>query len=434
MTDFLLALDWTIVLLWTARILSALRNLPCIPNLLDPRYEQPIPTQATPLITVVVPACNEEANIEATLRSLLAVESVQIEILAIDDRSTDSTGAIMDRIAAESQSRLSVIHITDLPLGWMGKTHAMAVAARQATTPWLLFTDADIVFSSDSLHRVLNLAQTERADHVVLFPSMILETFGETMMVAIFQLFGTLGSPPWRVSDPRSRDSIGIGAFNFVRSEVYRAIGGFESLRMQVVEDLRLGFEIKRAGYRQRVAFGRDLIRLRWAEGTLHFIRNVTKNFFAVFRFRALPALIACAVLIPFCLGPFVALAGPLQFRIPAALLLLVLFFLYRFFHRYNRVPSAYFLTFPIAAAVLIYALFRSVLVTLLRGGIRWRGTFYPISELRKNSGPLRWQIQSWHEEVTRQGRARYWGSEAHRPGHRLRARRRGRKRRNYLS
>jgi glycosyltransferase involved in cell wall biosynthesis len=390
MVFLLLALDWIIVLLWTARILSALRNLPRIPNLLDPKYQLPLTAQATPLITVIVPACNEEANIEATLRSLLAIESVPIEILAIDDRSTDMTGAIMDRVAAESQSRLTVIHITHLPPGWMGKTHAMALAARLATTPWLLFTDADIVFSSDSLLRVLNLAQTERADHIVLFPSMVLESFGETMMVAIFQLFGTLGSPPWRVSDPRSRASIGIGAFNLIRADVYRAIGGFEALRMQVVEDLRFGFEIKRAGYRQRVAFGRGLIRLRWAEGTLHFIRNITKNFFAVFRFRALPALIACAVLIPFCLGPFVALAGPLRFRIPAALLLLVLFCLYRLFHRHNGVPTAYFLTFPIAAAVLIYALFRSVLVTLLRGGIRWRGTFYPISELRKNSGPIR--------------------------------------------
>jgi len=387
---FLLALDWLIVLLWTARVLSALRNLPCIPNLLDPKYAQPSPTQAMPLISVIVPACNEEANIEATLRALLVIESVPVEILAIDDRSTDSTGAIMDRIAAESRSTLTVLHVTELPPGWMGKTHAMALAARQATTPWLLFTDADILFSPDSLLRALNFAQAERADHVVIFPTMILKTFGETMMVAIFQLFGTLGSPPWHIPDPRSRDSIGIGAFNLIRADVYRAIGGFESLRMQVVEDLRLGFEVKRAGYRQRVAFGRGLIRLRWAEGTLHFVRNVTKNFFAVFRFRALPALAACAVLVICCLGPFAALAGPLSFDIPVVMLLLMLFFLYRYLGRYNGIPSAYFLTLPVAAGLLIYALFRSVLVTLLRGGIRWRGTFYSLSELRKSAGPLR--------------------------------------------
>jgi glycosyltransferase involved in cell wall biosynthesis len=389
----LLILNWLIVLLWTWRILSALRNLPRIPNLLDPHYAHPLDPSPLPLISVIVPACNEAANIEATLRSLLAIESVPIEILVIDDRSTDSTGAIIDRLAAEARAAdrsLAALHITEVPAGWMGKTHAMALAARQATAPWLLFTDADVLFSSDSLLRALNLAQAETADHLVLFPTMILKTFGETMMVAIFQLFGTLAAPPWRVPDPNSRDSIGIGAFNLIRADVYRAIGGFESLRMQVVEDIRLGVEVKRAGYRQRVAFGRDLLRLRWAEGTLHFIRNLTKNFFAVFRFHALPALIVCAALIPFCLGPFAAVAGPLSFRIPAMLFLFMLFLFYRCFRPCNGIPTAYFLTFPIAATLIIYALLRSVLVTLARGGIRWRGTFYPLSELRKTAGPLR--------------------------------------------
>src|SRR5271165_5989535 len=192
MADVLLILDWIIVLLWTALILSTLRNIHRVPNLLDPPYAQPLDPTPLPLISVIVPACNEEANIEATLRSLLAIDSVPIEIIAVDDRSTDSTSAILDKLAVEFQSRLAVLHITELPPGWLGKTHAMALAARQAATPWLLFTDGDILFSPDSLLRALNFAHAERADHVVIFPTMILKTFGETMMVAIFQLFGTL--------------------------------------------------------------------------------------------------------------------------------------------------------------------------------------------------------------------------------------------------
>lgn len=390
MANALLILDWIIVLLWTALILSTLRNIGRVPNLLDARYAQSLDICALPLISVIVPACNEEANIEATLLALLAIESVPIRIFAVDDRSTDSTGAIMDRLASEFRSRLTVIHVTDLPPGWLGKPHAMALAARQATTPWLLFTDADVLFAPDSLLRAINLAQAERADHFVLFPTMIFKTFGERMMVAVFHLLGTIFSPPWRVPDPKSRDSIGIGAFNLVRADAYRAIGGFESLRMQVTEDLRLGVEIKRAGYRQRVAFGPGLVRIRWAEGAFHFIRNVTKNFFAIFRFRARPALIGCAALTIFCLAPFAGFAGPLRFRISAAFLYLMLFFLYRHIGRLGGLSPAYFLTFPIAAALLIYALLRSVVVTLLRGGIRWRGTFYPLSELRKTAGPLR--------------------------------------------
>ena len=387
---FLLALDWLIVFAWAVRVIGALRHIPRIPNLLDDRYAEPLPPRETPLISVIVPACNEELSIEAALRSLLGIESVPIEVIVVDDRSTDRTGAIIDRLAAEFHTRLIVIRITDLPAGWLGKPHAMALAARQASTPWLLFTDADVFFAPDALLRVVNFAQAERADHVVLFPTLILQNFGEYMMTAIFQVFTFLGASPWRVPDPAAREFVGIGAFNMVRADAYRAVGGFESLRMEVIEDLKLGREIKRAGFRQRPAFGRRLVRVRWAEGTLHFIRNVTKNFFAVFRFRTFPALAACALLAVMSLGPFVALAGGAVFGIPAALLLLQFFFLYRLFQRYNEVPTAYFLTFPFAAGLLIYAELRSLFVTLLHRGIYWRGTFYPLAELRKNAGPLR--------------------------------------------
>src|ERR1700758_4858985 len=220
MARILLLLDWLIVLAWSIRIISALRNLPRIPNLLDARYAEPLPPRATPLISVIVPACNEEVNIEAALRSLLAIQSVPIEILVVDDRSTDQTGAILDRIAAEFRSGLTVIHIAELPPGWLGKPHAMALAARQATAPWLLFTDADVFFAPDSLLRAINFVQAENADHLVLFPSLILRSFGERMMMAIFQLFAFLGARPWRVAEPASRDSIGMGAFNLVRADI----------------------------------------------------------------------------------------------------------------------------------------------------------------------------------------------------------------------
>jgi glycosyltransferase involved in cell wall biosynthesis len=382
-----LVLDWLIVLLWTLLILSTLRNLPRVPNLLNPRFLRPLEPSPLPLISVIVPARNEETSIEATVRALLATVSVPIQVIAINDRSTDSTGAILERIASES-SRLTVIDVTDLPPGWLGKPHAMALAARQATTPWLLFTDADVLFAPDTLLRALNLAQDENADHLVLFPTMILKGFGERMMLAVFHLLGTVFSPPWRVPNPRSRASLGIGAFNLVRADVYRAFGGFESLRMQVTEDIRFGFEIKRAGYRQRVAVGPDLIRVRWAEGARHFILNVTKNFFALFQFRARPALTACAVLTIVCVAPFAGLAGPLSFRIPAAFLFFLLLLLYRCLGHVSKISAAFFLTFPVAAALLIYALLRSVVVTFANGGIHWRGTFYPLSELRKTAGP----------------------------------------------
>jgi glycosyltransferase involved in cell wall biosynthesis len=384
-------LAWVIALLWAVTALVALKKLPGIPDLLHPEYATPIADP--PRISVIVPARNEAADIEATLRSLLAAEGVHLEILAVDDRSTDATGEIMDRIAAESSKgghTLTALHISELPEGWMGKTHAMAVAAARATGEWLLFTDGDILFAQDSLQRAINFAGKERSDHVVIFPTLILKSFGERMMIAFFQGVSGLFSRFWKIQEEGTKESLGVGAFNLIRSDVYRKIGGFESLRMEVLEDLRLGVEVKRRGYRQRVAFGRDLVRVRWVVGVGGMVRNITKNFFAVFRFRVGLTLAACVGLAAYCLGPFAALFGNGWMRASTALVLLMLLLLYRYYRQYTGIGAWYALTFPTAACLVLYAILQSMVLTLVRGGVMWRGTLYPLAELRRNAGPLR--------------------------------------------
>ena len=382
---------WVIALLWVVSTVVALKKLPGIPDLLHEKYVAP--RAETPLISVIVPACNEEADIEATLRSLLALDGVRLEIFAVDDRSTDATGAIMDRLAAEKHAEgksLVAMHVCELPDGWMGKTHAMAFAAGCATAPWLLFTDGDILFAKDSLQRAMNFAEGERADHVVIFPTLILKTFGERMMIAFFQGISALFSRFWRIPVEGAKESLGVGAFNLIRSDVYRELGGFESLRMEVLEDLRLGFEVKRRGFRQRVAFGRDLVRVRWVVGVAGMIRNITKNFFAAFRFRVWVTLVACTGLGVFCVGPLAALAGNWWIRGSSLLVLLMLVLLYRYYRQYTGIAAWYALTFPVAACLVLYAILRSMVLTLFRGGVVWRGTLYPLAELRKYAGPLR--------------------------------------------
>jgi glycosyltransferase involved in cell wall biosynthesis len=393
--------SWIIALAWTQRALAARRNLPRIPNLLDPHYDAPSakPNAPTPQITLIVPARNEAASIEATLRSLLA-QTIPIEILAVDDRSTDATGAIMDLIAAEarnpevhSQAKfLSVIHIESLPLGWMGKNHAMALAARQSATPWLLFTDGDVVFREDTLERALHYAGESAADHVVLLPTLILKTPGERMMSAVFQSLSLLTWRPWKIADPKAkRESIGMGAFNLIRSEVYRATGGFEAQPMEVLEDLRLGFEVKSRGYRQHMVLGRGLIQLHWAPGALGMVHNLTKNIFATFRFRILLLLAAWLGLLIVCFTPLAGLFAPWPVRAASLVSIAMIALLYRLASRYyNRIHPAYALTFPLGITLVLYAMLRSTFLTLLRGGVVWRGTFYPLRELRRHAGPLR--------------------------------------------
>lgn len=386
-----------ILAVWTQRAVAAQRCLPRIPRLLDARYD-PVPARSVEdraQITVIVPARNESAAIEATLRSLLA-QTIPLEILAVDDRSTDATGALMDRIAAEPMPRgkvLSVIHINSLPPGWMGKNHAMALAARQTGTQWLLFTDGDILFQPDTLERALRFAVEDSADHIVLLPTLILKTAGEKMMAAIFQSLTLLVWRPWKIADPKaSKESIGTGAFNLVRDDVYRAIGGFEAFPMEILEDLRLGHEIKHHGYRQQMVFGRDLIRLHWAAGAIGMVNNLTKNIYATFRFKPILLLGAWLGLLIFCGVPLAGLLAPSSLiRITSLVSVLMIALLYQQASRfYTPVSVAWVFAFPIALALVLYAMLRSMILTLRQGGVVWRGTFYPLGELRRNLGPLR--------------------------------------------
>ena len=280
---------------------------------------------------------------------------------------------------------LRVIHHDELPPGWLGKTHAMWTAANQASGDWLLFTDADVLFKPDSLRRALAYAEAERADHVVLFPRMIMKRPGEYMMIAFFQTMFMFGHRPWKVADPSTDDHMGVGAFNLVRRRVYEAVGTYQALRMEVLDDMKLGKVVKRAGYAQRNVFGGDLISIRWAHGAMGVVNNLTKNFFAVLSFQSWRALLSVFALGFLNLGPFLGIWFAHGWaRIPYAVALLSMFAIYIGMSLRSSVPPYYFFLHPISTALFIYTLLRSTFLTLWNNGITWRGTKYPLEELRK--------------------------------------------------
>ena len=273
-------------LAWFWRLVDAALGMPKIADISRPEWDRQ-PPPAIPRVSIIVPARNEEADIEATLTRLLALDYDNYEVIAVDDRSTDRTGEIMDRIAAAApHGRLKVIHIAELPSGWMGKTHAMWSASNRPRGDWLLFTDADVLFKPDSLRRALAYAESEPADHVVLFPRMIMKRPGEKMMIAFFQTLFVFGHRPWKVADPKTKDHMGVGAFNLIRRPVYDAVGTYQALRLEVLDDMKLGKVVKNAGYAQRNVFGDDLISIRWAKGAMGVVDNLTKNFFAIMSFQ----------------------------------------------------------------------------------------------------------------------------------------------------
>jgi glycosyltransferase involved in cell wall biosynthesis len=378
--------DWLVALSWLMRVLLWRRMLRHVPDLTRTVETHP----ALPVLSVIVPARNEAAGIAATLRSLLAAEGVDLQILAVNDRSSDQTGAIMEALSAEGAApgkTLQILHLTELPSGWLGKTHAMALATQHATGEWLLFTDGDVLFRPDALRRALCYATSSGADHLVLLPTILLRSWGERMLIAFLQVLSIWALRPWRVADPAARrDSIGVGAFNLIRREAYEALGGWEALRMEVLEDLALGRRVKVRGFAQRVVLGLDLVGVRWARGVFGVVENLTKNLFALFGFR--PELLlgfVCGLAI-FTLFPLAAcLAGPALWW-PTGLMLIALFLAYQQLGRYQHFSAAQMLLFPAAAFLLLYALLRSMFLALWHGGISWRGTFYCLRELRGQS------------------------------------------------
>ena len=145
-------------LIWLSRVVDAVRGVPTIADIARPEWDR-TPEATGNRLAVVVPACNEEDSIEQALRRLIALDYPNYQVIAVNDRSSDRTGAIMDAVAASSNGRLKVVHVTELPAGWLGKTHAMWSAARQSDSDWILFTDADVMFRPDCLRRTIAYAE-----------------------------------------------------------------------------------------------------------------------------------------------------------------------------------------------------------------------------------------------------------------------------------
>jgi cellulose synthase/poly-beta-1,6-N-acetylglucosamine synthase-like glycosyltransferase len=393
-----------LALAWASRIVDAALGMPSVADVSRPEWDRnPVSPAGNPRVSIIVPARNEEETIEQPLQTLLALDYDNYEVIAVNDRSTDRTGEIMERLSLNSHSfekvrarcgaqnatrighPLRVIHHAELPAGWLGKTHAMWTAANQASGDWLLFTDADVLFKPESLRRALAYAEAEPADHVVLFPQMIMKRPGEYMMIAFFQTMFMFGHRPWKVADPSTDDHMGVGAFNLIRRRVYDAVGTYEALRMEVLDDMKLGKVVKKAGFAQRNVFGGDLISIRWAHGALGVVNNLTKNFFAVLSFQWWRTLLSAFGLAFLNFGPFLGVwLAHGWARVPCGIALGSMFLIYLGMSWRSSVPPYYFLLHPVSTTLFIYTLLRSMILTLWNDGIVWRGTKYPLEELRK--------------------------------------------------
>lgn len=337
-----------------------------------------------PALTVVVCARNEEFTLEKALQSLLAEDYPELELIVVNDRSTDGTGQLIERMAAE-EPRLRPLHLAQLPDGWIGKVHAQWRAASVARGQWLLFTDADIHYRRGCLRRAMSHALAGSADHVVVLPRLIAHGVLCHSFMFSFQLLAltALRILPGGRLDPRQ--AIGVGAFNLVRREVLARGPGLEWLKMEVIDDMGLGVLVRDAGGTTQLLRGLDWLWVTWYPSLSALARGLEKNLYAALSaWRPLPAALKLAVLAPLAPAPLlVLLIGAPWSWIPVALLLaLHVYAAGRIVPRFGQ-PGWVVLTFPLGAALLFGLALRAVILAHLRRGVIWRGTFYSLTDLR---------------------------------------------------
>jgi glycosyltransferase involved in cell wall biosynthesis len=368
--------------LFAVRGWLGMRRVPVLADL-----PQPADSAGMPLLSVVIPARNEEASVRACLESLLAQDYASLEIIAVDDRSTDATGAILDEVAAASGGRLAVIHICEVPDGWLGKCNALAVGAAKATGEFILFTDGDVVYEPTALGRAMVHVVAENADMLVVMPDMITHSTGERIIILGFAQAFFMAYEPWKAMDRRSPAYIGAGAFNLVRRSLYARCGGHRFLRLQVIDDVGLGKIIKHAGGIVRVVVGRGMVHVRWQDSLAGTIRGLEKNGFAAMGYSAARALAAICVFLFASLWPWAGMfVGPPWARIMCAVVALVIQpSIGVAGTRLARMHWGLAFTLPLGSALIGWAMLRSTVVTLHQGGIRWRDHFYPLKDLRRH-------------------------------------------------
>jgi glycosyltransferase involved in cell wall biosynthesis len=381
-----LHLFWTIALgsaaaLWIYGALDAAWGLRTFASVADVKLLQ---DADCPSVSILFAARDETQKLPAALATFLKMDYPRYEIVAVNDRSQDDTEQILSN-AAENNPRLKIFSVKDLPDGWLGKPHALQKAYEQSTGEWLIFTDADVQFAPSLLRSSIALAQKNGWDHLTLSGRTDMFTFGEKLAMTFFSLAFLMGVRPWRVSDPRSSAFAGIGMFQLIRRSTYEAIGTHRRLAMEVVDDMKLGKLVKQEGFRSAVALANDEISVHWHSGVRNIIRGTTKNFFAFAGFSLWTASVQMFGLLMMCVVPWIALffahGWPLAF---ACICVAIAIILHAGACLELKVSPLYGLTFPVGALIFTWMQARSTIVTLWTGGITWRGTFYPLKELKR--------------------------------------------------
>lgn len=343
------------------------------------RFDQYPKTGLTPRVSVLVPARNEERNIEACINSLLEQDYPDYEVIVLDDHSTDETSRILTRLAG-TDSRLKILTGTPLPGDWLGKHWACHQLDQVAAGELILFVDADTRHTPDMLMDSVSTLFAERADLVTAFPKEEVVTWGERLLVPIIG-FGIFTFIPIRLVQRLrlAALSVTIGQFMLFRREAYDAVGGYEAVRYEIVDDMVLGRRIISAGLEWRLMDGTRHVSCRMYRSFWEAVGGFSKSLFAVFDFRILPYFIGWLLVGMVFLEPVVALVSrwvrtpltsiPLEY---AAMSVTLSIALWMIAYRRFKFPAYLVFYYPLSLSLFILVVIRSFFQTAT-GTAMWK-------------------------------------------------------------
>lgn len=343
---------------------------------------------APPRVSLIVSALNEAATIEPALRSLQSIDYPDLEVIVINDRSTDETPAIVERVAGSSP-RMRVIHVETLPAGWLGKNHALHQGAAIATGDYLLFTDADAVFAPSAVSRAVAYCDAHAVDHLTLFFDLQARTGLLRLLVVSFGAGFMARFKPWKVATS-PRHFVGVGGFNLLRRSAYLGIGGHAAMPLAVLDDMELGRRIKTHGYTQHALSGVDMVMIEWYRSTPELVRGLEKNVYAGFDYRLGTLAAVTLLMLATRVWPWLALlltSGTVWWLNLATVCATLALYIDLLHARKWRLRCLVFA--PIVPLIEIATWWRACLLAVYRGGIAWRGTHYRLDELRRAHGGL---------------------------------------------
>jgi len=340
-----------------------------------------------PQVSILLSVLNEEKSIEAVINSLLNLDYPNLEIIAINDRSTDDTPAILERLQ-KKHSRLRVHHIDQLPTGWFGKNHALNFASQYARGKWLLFTDADVTMKSDTLLKAMSYALQNKLHHLTIHEHHFREQFWLKVLLLGKYVSYSMVIKPWLIRDPKSKKSLGRGAFNLIEKDAYVNSGAHRAIALECLDDLKLGQLLKKHGYRQDVVDGQDYVEFKWYGSLKEMIVGLEKNSFSFFNYHYALTFLTIAAALLIWIWPIIAVfvCSGVLFWLNAINVGLSIG-IYAFIAKEYRLKKFYALFYPVSIGILLYTVWNSALRTYKNKGVVWRGTHYPLAMLRTKVG-----------------------------------------------